>query len=208
MTHQEIAQVRKPAPRFTAKAVVDGVFETVSLDSYIQDPEIKYILLFFYPMDFTFVCPTEACVVAIIAFSERIEQFKALKTAVLACSCDSEYSHLAWVNTPKKEGGLGPMKIPLIADKTHEIAKKYGVYLEESGFSLRGLFIIGGDGIVRQITINDTQVGRSTDEALRLIEAFQFSDEFGEVCPVNWKKGASTIKPEVTESKEYFGKQK
>ncbi|CAG8538514.1 3243_t:CDS:2 [Paraglomus occultum] len=197
MTHQEIAQVRKPAPRFTAKAVVDGVFKTVSLDDYINDPEIKYTILFFYPMDFTFI----------IAFSENIERFRALKTAVLACSCDSEYSHLAWVNTPRKEGGLGPMKIPLIADKTHEIAKKYGVYLEQDGFSLRGLFIIDGNGIVRQITINDTQVGRSIDEALRLLEAFQFNDEFGEVCPANWKKGAATIKPNVHESKEYFGQQ-
>lgn len=168
-------------------------------------------------MDFTFVCPTE-----ILAFSERIAEFEALNTAVIGASTDSgkfiymcvvcgwkltfskEFSHLAWINTPRKQGGLGEMKIPLLADKTKSIAKDYGVLIENDGIALRGLFIIDPNGIVRQITINDLPVGRSVDEVLRLVEAFQFTDKHGEVCPANWKAGAKTIKPNPKESQEYF----
>ncbi|EIE87578.1 peroxiredoxin-1 [Rhizopus delemar RA 99-880] len=150
-------------------------------------------------MDFTFVCPTE-----ILAFSDRIEEFKALNTAVIGASTDSEFSHLAWINTPRKQGGLGEMKIPLLADKTKSIAKDYGVLIEEAGIALRGLFIIDPQGVVRQITINDLPVGRSVDEVLRLVEAFQFTDKHGEVCPANWKAGEKTIKPSVKDSQEYF----
>lgn len=115
-----------------------------------------------------------------------------------------EFSHLAWINTPRKQGGLGEMNIPLLADKTKSIAKDYGVLIEEAGIALRGLFIIDPKGIVRQITINDLPVGRSVDEVLRLVEAFKFTDEHGEVCPANWTAGAKTIKPDVEKSKEYF----
>ncbi|KAI8981850.1 thioredoxin-like protein [Mycotypha africana] len=190
-----VAQVQKPAPEFSADAVVNGEFKKVSLSDY----KGKYVVFFWYPMDFTFVCPTE-----ILAFSERIKEFEALDTAVIGASTDSEYSHLAWINTPRKQGGLGEMNIPLIADKTKKIAQDYGVLLEDAGVALRGLFIIDPKGIVRQITINDLPVGRSVDETLRLIEAFKFTDEHGEVCPAGWTPGSKTIKPDVEKSKEYF----
>ncbi|KAI7869138.1 thioredoxin-like protein [Spinellus fusiger] len=190
-----VAQVQKPAPAFTAPAVVDGEFKDISLKDYSG----KYVVFFWYPMDFTFVCPTE-----ILAFSERVKEFEALNTVVIGASTDSEFSHLAWINTPRKEGGLGSMNIPLLADKTKSIARDYGVLIEEAGIALRGLFIIDPKGIVRQITINDLPVGRSVDEVLRLVEAFQFTDVHGEVCPANWTKGAKTIKPDVKSSKAYF----
>ncbi|KAG0743028.1 hypothetical protein G6F57_004352 [Rhizopus arrhizus] len=190
-----VAQVQKQAPAFTAPAVVDGVFKDISLSDY----KGQYVVFFWYPMDFTFVCPTE-----ILAFSDRIEEFKALNTAVIGASTDSEFSHLAWINTPRKQGGLGEMKIPLLADKTKSIAKDYGILIEEAGIALRGLFIIDPQGVVRQITINDLPVGRSVDEVLRLVEAFQFTDKHGEVCPANWKAGEKTIKPSVKDSQEYF----
>ncbi|KAF9194291.1 Peroxiredoxin-2 [Haplosporangium sp. Z 767] len=190
-----VASVGKIAPAFKATAVVDGAFKEVSLDDY----KGQYVVLFFYPLDFTFVCPTE-----IIAFSEAIERFNGLKTAVLACSCDSEFSHLAWVNTPRAQGGLGEMKIPIIADFTKKIATDYGVLKEDDGVAYRGLFIIDPKQVVRQITINDLPVGRNVDETVRLVEAFQFTDEYGEVCPIGWQKGQSTIKPDVAGSKEFF----
>lgn len=132
-------------------------------------------------MDFTFVCPTE-----IIAFSDAVEKFKKLNTEVMAISVDSEFTHLAWMKTPRNEGGLGKINIPLVSDITKEISKKYGVLLENEGVALRGLFIIDTKGYVRQITVNDLPVGRNVDEVLRLISAFQFSDKHGEVCPANW----------------------
>jgi alkyl hydroperoxide reductase subunit AhpC len=190
-----VAQVQKPAPEFTAPAVVDGEFKDLSLSDY----KGKYVVFFWYPMDFTFVCPTE-----ILAFSERIKDFNALDTAVVGASCDSEFSHLAWINSPRKQGGLGEVNIPLLADKTKSIARDYGVLLEDAGVTLRGLFIIDPKGIVRQITINDLPVGRSVDEVLRLVEAFKYTDEHGEVCPAGWNKGDKTIKPSVKDSKEYF----
>jgi alkyl hydroperoxide reductase subunit AhpC len=118
-----------------------------------------------------------------------------------------EFSHLAWINTPRKQGGLGEMKIPLVADKTKAIAKNYGVLLEDAGVALRGLFIIDPKGVLRQITINDLPVGRSVDEVLRLVKAFKFTDEHGEVCPAGWNQGDKTIKPSVKDSKEYFSTQ-
>ncbi|KAG0746968.1 hypothetical protein G6F57_006668 [Rhizopus arrhizus] len=190
-----IARVQKPAPSFTAPAVVGDEFKDISLKDYFG----KYLVFFWYPMDFTFVCPTE-----IIAFSDRIEEFQNLGCNVVAASCDSEYAHLAWSKTERQKGGLGSVKIPILADKTKEIAKMYGVYIEEQGISLRGLFIIDPKGTVRQITINDLPVGRSVDETLRLVEAFKYTDENGEVCPANWKKGDKTIKPDVSASEEYF----
>ncbi|CAM4855493.1 unnamed protein product [Rotaria socialis] len=169
------AKIGKPAPAFKATAVIDGNFKEVSL----QDYKGKYVVLFFYPLDFTFVCPTE-----IIAFSDRAEEFRQINCEILACSTDSHFSHLAWVNTNRKQGGLGKMNIPLLADKTMEISIKYGVLKEDE--------------------VNDLPVGRSVDETLRLVQAFQFTDKYGEVCPANWKPGKKTINPDVSKCKEYF----
>uniref|UniRef100_A0AC35U9D4 Thioredoxin domain-containing protein n=1 Tax=Rhabditophanes sp. KR3021 TaxID=114890 RepID=A0AC35U9D4_9BILA len=191
------ASIGKLAPAFTTDAVVDGDFATVSLAQF----KGKYVVLFFYPLDFTFVCPTE-----IIAFSDRIEEFKKINVEVMACSTDSKFSHLAWCETPRKKGGLGNMQIPLLADTNHSIAKDYGVLVENEGIAYRGLFIIDPLGVLRQITVNDLPVGRSVDETLRLVQAFQFTDVHGEVCPAGWTPGQDTIKPGVKDSKEYFGK--
>ena len=149
----------------------DKQFKDISLSDYRG----KYVVLFFYPLDFTFVCPTE-----IIAFSDRADEFAALNTQVIAASCDSKFSHLAWCNTDRKKGGLGEMKIPIIADITKKIATEYGVLIEDgpdAGIPLRGLFIINPSGILRQITMNDLPVGRSVDETIRLIQAFQVSSQ-------------------------------
>lgn len=153
-------------------------------------------------MDFTFVCPTE-----IIAFSDRIKEFEQLNCSVVGVSVDSHFSHLAWCNTDRKKGGIGNIKYPLLSDLTKQISKDYGVLLD-SGISLRGLFIIDPNSVVRQITVNDLPVGRSVDETLRLIKAFQFTDQHGEVCPANWdeSKNKATIKPDPKGSQEYFSK--
>ncbi|CAN3368752.1 peroxiredoxin Tsa1p [Diutina catenulata] len=192
-----VAQVQKPAPQFTKTAVIDGVFETVSLDDY----KGKWVLLAFIPLAFTFVCPTE-----IIAYSEAAKKFADAECQVLFASTDSEYSLLAWTNVARKDGGLGPVDIPLVADTNHSLSKDYGVLIEEEGIALRGIFLIDPKGTLRQITINDLPVGRSVDESFRLLEAFQFTDKHGEVCPANWQPGSETIKPEVDSSKEYFTK--
>lgn len=145
------------------------------------------------------MCPTE-----IIAFSDRVEEFRKIKCEVVAASTDSHFTHLAWVNTPRKEGGLGKMNIPLLADKSGKVARAYGVLDEDTGVPFRGLFIIDGKGILRQITMNDLPVGRSVDETLRLVQAFQYTDEFGEVCPAGWRPGDKTMKPDPNNSKDYF----
>lgn len=188
-------ELTKPAPDFSGIAVVDGQFKDIKLSDY----KGKYLVLFFYPLDFTFVCPTE-----IISFSDRVEEFRAIGCEVVACSTDSHFSHLAWINTPRKEGGLGKMNIPLLADKNNKIAQDYGVYKEDAGVAFRGLFIIDENGRLRQITINDLPVGRSVDETLRLVQAFQFTDKHGEVCPAGWKPGDATMKPDPEGSKKYF----
>uniref|UniRef100_A0A3B3DPQ9 Peroxiredoxin-2 n=1 Tax=Oryzias melastigma TaxID=30732 RepID=A0A3B3DPQ9_ORYME len=162
----------------------------------------KYVVFFFYPLDFTFVCPTE-----IIAFSDRAEEFRKIGCEVIGCSVDSHFSHLAWINTPRKQGGLGSMKIPLVADLTKSISRDYGVLKEDDGIAYRGLFVIDDKGVLRQITINDLPVGRSVDETLRLIQAFQHTDKYGEVCPAGWKPGSDTIVPDVEKSKAFFSKQ-
>ncbi|XP_012142351.1 thioredoxin peroxidase 3 [Megachile rotundata] len=189
-------QIQKPAPDFSGTAVVNGDFKEIKLSDY----KGKYVVLFFYPLDFTFVCPTE-----LIAFSERISEFKALNTQVIGVSTDSHFSHLAWTNTPRKQGGLGgDLGYPLLSDFNKEISAKYNVLLQDAGISLRGLFIIDKEGILRQLSINDLPVGRSVDETLRLIKAFQFVEKHGEVCPANWQPDSKTIKPNPKDSKEYF----
>lgn len=139
-----------------------------------------------------------------MAFSEAAARFNEINTQVLACSVDSEFSHLAWVKTPRKQGGLGAMKIPIVADITKQIARDYGVLLEKYGVALRGLFIIDPEGNLQQMTINNLPVGRNVDESLRLVQAFQFHAEHGEVCPANWTKGAATMKPDPVGSQSYF----
>ncbi|CAG8504571.1 2739_t:CDS:2 [Diversispora eburnea] len=176
------AVVRKPAPNFTARGIENGKFKDISLHDY----KGKFVVFFFYPMDFTLVCPTE-----IIAFSDRVDEFKQRNTEVLGISCDSEETHRAWINTSRNEGGLGNLNIPLLSDRNHKISKEYGVLIEEEGFSLRGLFIIDDKGILRHITVNDLPIGRNVDEVLRLVDAIQFTDKHGE-----------SIKP--GQSKEYF----
>ncbi|XP_054258687.1 peroxiredoxin-1-like isoform X2 [Macrosteles quadrilineatus] len=195
--HGSTLKVQHPAPPFKGTAVIAGDFKEIDLSDFRG----QYLVLFFYPLDFTFVCPTE-----IIAFSDRMNEFKAINTAVVGVSCDSHFSHLAWINTPRKHGGLGNLNYPLLSDFNKCIARDYNVLLEEDGVPLRGLFIIDPQGVVRQITVNDLPVGRSVDEVLRLVKAFQFTDKHGEVCPANWKPESPTIKPSPDGSKEYFEK--
>lgn len=193
------ARVQKPAPAFSGTAVVDGTFEDLSLSQFAANKQ--WLVLGFVPMAWTFVCPTE-----ILAFSDRASDFEARGARVVFASTDSEYSLLAWTNASKKEGGLGKINIPLLSDKNHAISKDYGVLIEEEGIALRGLFLIDPNGVLRQITINDLPVGRSVDEALRLIDAFQFTDKYGEVCPANWNPGMDTIKATPDGIKEYHGR--
>ncbi|KAF8139029.1 thioredoxin-like protein [Boletus edulis] len=193
-----VARVQRPAPAFKATAVVEGMFKDISLADYLG----KWVVLFFYPMDFTFVCPTE-----ILAFNDVLPRFQELDAVVLGVSTDSQYSHFAWAQQPRKQGGLGPdLKLPLVADRNMQIARDYDVLIEEEGISLRGLFIIDPKGIIRQITVNDLPVGRSVDETIRLLQAFQFTDKHGEVCPVGWTEGSKTIKADPKESLDYFSK--
>jgi alkyl hydroperoxide reductase subunit AhpC len=177
------AFVTKPAPEFEAVAVVNGDFKTVKLSDY----KGKYVVLFFYPLDFTFVCPTE-----IIAFSDRIEEFHKRGAEVLGCSVDSQFSHLAWIKTSRADGGLGGLKYPLVADLSKKISADYGVLLD-GGVALRGTFLIDKNGVLRHALVNDLPLGRNIDEAIRMIDALQFFEQHGEVCPANWKPGAMTI---------------
>jgi peroxiredoxin (alkyl hydroperoxide reductase subunit C) len=190
--------VTQAAPDFKATAVMpDGSFQEVSLSDYRG----KYVVLFFYPLDFTFVCPTE-----IIAFSEAADRFEQAGVQLLGCSIDSHFSHLAWRNTPRNQGGLGDIKYPLIADLDKSISRAYDV-LVPGGVALRGLFLIDKEGVVRHQVVNDLPLGRSVDEALRMVEALQFFEKNGEVCPANWHEGSATIKPDPSGSREFFSKQ-
>jgi len=187
--------VTKEAPDFTAQAVMeDGSFQEVKL----SDLRGKYVLLFFYPLDFTFVCPTE-----IIAFSDGVADFQSLGVQILGVSIDSHFSHLAWRNTPRTAGGIGEIKYPLIADLNKSISQAYDVLLPD-GIALRGLFLIDKEGVVRHQVVNDLPLGRSVDEALRMVKALQFFEKNGEVCPANWHEGARTIKPTPGDSKQFF----
>ena len=188
--------IQKEAPSFKAQAVVNGgEFKEVSLEDYRG----QYVVLFFYPLDFTFVCPTE-----LHAFQEKLADFEARNVQVLGVSVDSHFSHYAWLNTPKAKGGIQGVTYPLVADLDKSISKDYGVLLD-AGIALRGLFIIDKEGIVRQSTINDLPLGRNVDEIIRLVDALQFTEEHGEVCPANWKKGEKSMKPNQDGLEEYFG---
>lgn len=188
--------VQKPAPDFSATAVVNGEFKTVSLNDY----KGKWLVLYFYPLDFTFVCPTE-----ITAFSDRIEDFKKLGAEVVGCSVDSQFTHLAWINTPREKGGLGQIKYPLLADVTKKVCADYEVLIP-GGIALRGLFLINPEGKVAYQVVHDLGVGRSVDETLRVLQAFQTVEKTGEVCPANWNKGSDTMAPDPQGSQKYFSK--
>lgn len=192
------AQIQKEAPDFTADAVVGDDFKQIKLSDYRGK---KYVVLFFYPLDFTFVCPTE-----IVAFSDRIKDFHDRGAEVLGCSVDSKFTHLAWINTPRDKGGLGGLGYPLLADVSKKIGTDYGVLLD-GGVAHRSTFVIDLKGVVRAITHHDLQIGRSVDETLRVLDALQFSETHaGEECPANWTKGGPSIKVGPKESREYFEK--
>ncbi len=188
--------VGKPAPDFTAKAVVNGDIK----DKFkLSDFRGKYVVFFFYPLDFTFVCPTE-----LHAFQEKLESFRKLNCEVIACSVDSHFSHAAWLEVDKKNGGISGVKYPLVADINKTIARDYDVLIPNEGIALRGTFLIDKDGIVRHQTVNDNSLGRNVDEALRMVEALQYVEEHGEVCPANWKKGQKAMKANQSGLKAYF----
>ncbi|HQY64178.1 MAG: peroxiredoxin [Myxococcales bacterium] len=177
--------VQKPAPDFKATAVfANGDEKEISLSSL----QGKYVVLFFYPFDFTFVCPTE-----ILAFSNHIEEFKKRNVEVLGVSIDSAHVHRAWRATKVEDGGIGPIGYPLVADVNKDIARAYGVLLD-GGMALRGTFLIDKAGTVRQETVNDLPLGRSVEETLRLVDALQYVEEHGEVCPAGWQKGKTAMK--------------
>ncbi|MGB0454507.1 MAG: peroxiredoxin [Bacteriovoracaceae bacterium] len=186
------------APEWKATALADGEFKELSTADY----KGKWKVLFFYPLDFTFVCPTE-----IIAYSEAIDKFKELNCEVIGASIDSQFTHLAWTERSRNEGGIGEIKYPLLADVTKKIAKDFGVLMENDGVALRGLFIIDDNDVVQHSTINNLSVGRNPEETLRLVEAYQYTAKAGEVCPAGWTKGSDTMKPDPKGSKEYFNKQ-
>lgn len=187
--------VTQQAPDFKAQAVMpDGQFQEVSLSDYRG----KYVILFFWPLDFTFVCPTE-----IIAFSERAAEFEALDVQILGVSTDSHFTHLAWTNTPRDQGGIGKTSYPLIADMNKQISRDYDVLLDD-GVALRGLFLIDKEGTVRHQVANDLPLGRNVEEALRMVKALQYFEKNGEVCPANWQEGSRTIQPDVEKSKSFF----
>jgi peroxiredoxin (alkyl hydroperoxide reductase subunit C) len=193
---EECIRVGLSAPEFTATAVIDQEFKTIKLSDYRG----KYVVLFFYPLDFTFVCPTE-----ITAFSDRAEEFTKLDTQILGVSVDSEFSHLAWIQSDRKSGGVGDLKYPLVSDIKKEISAAYNVLDPEAGIALRGLFIIDKEGVIQHATINNLAFGRNVDETLRTLQAIQYVQANpDEVCPAGWKPGEKTMIPDPVKSKDFF----
>jgi peroxiredoxin (alkyl hydroperoxide reductase subunit C) len=193
------AKVGKPAPTFTAKAVMpDNSFKA---DFRLEDYHGKYVVVFFWPFDFTFVCPTE-----ILEFNKKLDAFKKMNTEIIGVSTDSHHSHLAWKNQPVEEGGIGNVKYPLVADFNKAISSAYDVLIEESGQALRGSFLIDKKGVLQHAVINNLDLGRNIDEMLRMVEALQFTEQHGEVCPANWTKEKEAMKADRKGLKEYFGK--
>lgn len=174
--------VGKQAPDFTATAVYgNNEIKDLQLSSYLGG----YVVLFFYPLDFTFVCPSE-----LIAFDKRLEEFKKRGVTVIGISIDSQFTHLAWKNTPVEKGGIGQVRYPLVADVKHEICRAYDVEFDEAGIAFRGSFLIDREGKVRHQVVNDLPLGRNVDEMIRMVDALQFTEEHGEVCPAGWQKGS------------------
>ena len=190
--------VGKKAPEFQATAVQgDHIIENFKLSSFSG----KHVVLFFYPLDFTFVCPTE-----LHAFGEKLEEFKNRGVEVIAVSVDSHFSHLAWLKIPKVRGGIEGVGYPIISDLNKTISRDYDVLVEGQGIAYRGLFLIDKDGVVRHQVVNDLPLGRSVDEALRMVDALQFFEKNGEVCPANWRKGEKAMKADQKGLETYFGK--
>lgn len=188
--------VGKLAPGFKTKAVATGkIVNDFSLTNFRG----KYVIFFFYPLDFTFVCPTE-----LHAFQELIQEFQARNCEIVGCSVDSCFSHYAWVNTPKEKGGIKGVEYPIVADLNKNIARDYGVLNEAEGIAYRGLFLIDREGIVRHQMVNDLPLGRSVEESLRILDALIFFDTHGEVCPANWKTGKKSMKPTQEGLEQYF----
>ena len=187
--------VNKPAPDFSETAVINGeIKENFTLSQF----KGKYVLLFFYPLDFTFVCPTE-----LHAFQEQLGTFKGKNTEVIAVSTDSWFSHAAWLNTPKEKGGIEGVQYPIVSDFNKIIARDYDVLLE-GGMALRGLFLIDKEGIVQHQVVNNLPLGRSVGEALRMVEALQFTEKHGEVCPADWKEGEKSMTADKAGLEKYF----
>ena len=207
--------VGKKAPKFTAKAVINGgeIIDGFSLEQFVGKKEVVF---FFYPLDFTFVCPTE-----ILAFQHKLAEFEKRNVAVVGCSVDSEFSHWAWLNTELDKGGIKGVTFPLVADLSKTISENYGVlagsydYDEEGNatfvgapVAFRGLFLIDKKGVVRHSLINDLPLGRNVDEALRMVDALHHFETYGEVCPANWKEGEEAMKPTADGVADYLGKRK
>jgi len=179
--------IGKPAPAFTAPAAMPD--QTVQEDFGLDFAQDKYLVLFFYPLDFTFVCPTE-----ILAFDRKLEEFKELGAEVVGVSIDSHFTHMAWKRTPVSEGGIGEVRYPLVADLTKEISRAYGV-LSDAGIAYRGTFLIDRSGVVRHAVVNDLGLGRNIDEALRMVKALRHHEAHGEVCPAGWTEGEEAMQP-------------
>tara|TARA_B100000586_G_scaffold249770_1_gene207880 strand:- start:36 stop:623 length:588 start_codon:yes stop_codon:yes gene_type:complete len=189
--------VGKPAPEFDVKAVING---GEIVDSYtLSALKGKNVILFFYPLDFTYVCPTE-----LHAFQDKLDAFESRNVQVVACSVDSWFSHVAWLNTPKNEGGIQGIKYPILSDFNKTIAMDYDVLVDGLGAAYRGLFLIDKDGIVRHQVVNDLPLGRNIDEVLRMVDALLFTEKHGEVCPANWQEGRKAMAPNTDGLKAYF----
>ena len=189
--------VGKPAPDFTANAVMgDNSIRSFTLSKETQG---KYVVIFFYPLDFTFVCPSE-----LIAFDHRLDEFKKRGVEVIGVSIDSQFTHLAWKNTPVNNGGIGQVQYPLVADVKHEICRAYDVEFGPAGVAFRGSFLIDKNGTVRHQVVNDLPLGRNVDEMLRMVDALQFTETHGEVCPAGWNKGKAGMKASTAGVAEYL----
>lgn len=188
--------IGKKAPEIAANAVVNGELSFITLKNYVG----MYKLLFFYPLDFTFVCPTE-----MHALQEKLAAFHQRDVQVLAVSVDSVYSHLSWLNTPRSQGGVAGVQYPLVSDIHKKIARDYGVLNEDAGIAYRGVFLVDKNDVIQYEAINNLQFGRSIDELLRVVDAVQYAEKHGEVCPANWQPGEKTMKPDQHGLKQYFG---
>ncbi len=188
--------VNKEAPDFEATAAVVDRFETIKLSDYRGK---KYVILFFYPLDFTFVCPTE-----LHAFQDALAEFEKRDCQVIGASIDSHYSHLAWLNTPRSQGGIQGCAYPIIADTTKKISRDYDLLIEDAGIALRGLFLIDKQGVVQHQVVNNLPLGRSVTEALRILDALRYFEQNGEVCPANWTQDSKSMKATQDGLKEYF----
>lgn len=190
--------VGKEAPDFKATAVVDGkdFNEEFTLSQYKGE---KYVILFFYPLDFTFVCPTE-----MHAFQEKLVEFESKNVQVIGVSVDSQFSHFAWLNSDKSQGGIKGVTYPIVSDINKTISRDYDVLIEDDGVALRGAFVIDKEGVVQAQVVNNLSLGRNIDELLRLVDALQFTEKYGEVCPANWKEGDKSMKADDKGLKEYF----